>query len=326
VAKEGTAPKAGNKRAKASTRPAETRSDPELTTPKATTHSPVQPIELPLDRIDEDPNQPRTVFNQELLEELAETIRQRGVKNPISVHPNPEKSGRYVINDGARRYRASRLAGKSSIKAFIDADFTKIDQIIVNAHHETFTPREWAILIDQEEKRGKTRYQIAKELGKSPPFVTYYATLLNLPDSIAEVFNSGRCEDVTALNHLVLLWKRYPEDVEFWLEDPTIEITRASILQLRAFLESRDQKENESVVDRQEGLMRTGAKDRKPRASNPVRLHNPVMQVKTEGRIAHLLFNRRPSKFGMVWLKFQDNYTETEKPLTEIQFLGLLEG
>jgi ParB family chromosome partitioning protein len=50
------------------------------------------------------------------------------------------------------------------------------------------------------------------------------------------------------------------------------------------------------------------------------------MQVKTEGRIAHLLFNRRPSKFGMVWLKFQDNYTETEKPLTEIQFLGLLEG
>ena len=45
-----------------------------------------QPIELPLDLIDEDPHQPRTVFDPQLLEELAETIRQRGVKNPISVH------------------------------------------------------------------------------------------------------------------------------------------------------------------------------------------------------------------------------------------------
>ena len=97
----------------------------------STSHS---PIELPLDLIDEDPNQPRTVFDPQLLQELADTIRDRGVKNPISVHLNTEKPGRYIINDGARRYRASKMAGKKSIPAFIDPDFTKIDQIIVNAH------------------------------------------------------------------------------------------------------------------------------------------------------------------------------------------------
>src|SRR5690348_835143 len=187
------------------------------------------PIELSLDLIDEDQNQPRTVFDPQLLQELADTIRDRGVKNPISVHLNTENPSRYIINDGARRYRASKMAGKKSIPAFIDPDFTKIDQIIVNAHHANFTPREWAILIDQEEKKGKQRIQIAKELGKTPPFVTYYSNLLKLPEPLAEVFNSGRCEDVSALTQLFTVWKLYPDDVEIWLDDSTVEVTRHSI-------------------------------------------------------------------------------------------------
>ena len=116
------------------------------------------PQELLLDLIDEDPNQPRVIFDPQLLEELATTIGRRGVKNPISVRQTTDKPDRYIINDGARRTRASRMAGKKTIPAFIDQDFTKIDQIIVNAQHADFTPREWALLIDQEreEREGKT--------------------------------------------------------------------------------------------------------------------------------------------------------------------------
>ncbi|SCY53759.1 ParB/RepB/Spo0J family partition protein [Nitrosospira sp. Nsp13] len=284
------------------------------------------PRELPLDLIDEDPYQPRTVFDKQLLEELAETIRQRGVKNPISVRRHPEKPGRYIINDGARRFRASQLIYNKTIKAFIDPDFTKIDQIIVNAHHADFTPREWAILIDQEEKKGKTKTQIAKELGKSSPFVTYYTTLLNLPDPIADVFNSGRCEDVTALNHLVIAWKRYPAEVEFWLEDQTVEITRASIGRLRAFLDSRRLDE---ITEGTDAYGRGGtmpAKDRKTRVTSPLRLHKPIVQVRVDGRIAHLLFSRRPSRFGMAWVKYEGDEIEKECAMSEIEFLGLLEG
>lgn len=285
-----------------------------------------RPKELPLDLIEEDPFQPRTVFDKELLEGLAQTIRQRGVKNPISVHYHPEKPGRYIINDGARRYRASLLAGKKTIKAFIDPDFTKIDQIIVNAHQADFTPREWAILIDQEEKKGKARIQIAKELGKSPPFVTYYSTLLKLPDPIAEVFNSGRCEDVTALNQLLTVWKLYPADVELWLDDPTVEVTRASIRRLRAFLDSREQATNQVESSERDEDTATAATERKTPAVDPMRLRKPVMQVRVDGRLAHLLYSRRPSQFGMAWLEFEDDGSKIQRSLADIQFLGLLEG
>lgn len=284
------------------------------------------PKELPLDLVEEDPYQPRTVFDKKLLEELAQTVGQRGVKNPISVRHHPQKPGRYIINDGARRYRASLLAAKKTIKAFIDPDFTKIDQIIVNAHQADFTPREWAILIDQEEKKGKTRIQIAKELGKSPPFVTYYSTLLKLPDPIAEVFNSGRCEDVTALNQLLTVWKLYPAEVGLWLDDPTVEVTRASIKRLRAFLDSREQVTNKDEPSEGDEETQTAATERKTRTTDPMRLRKPVMQVRVEGRLAHLLYSRRPSQFGMAWIKFEEDGSEIESPLTDIHFVGLLEG
>lgn len=278
-----------------------------------------QPVELSLDSIDEDPNQPRIVFDPQLLEDLAETIRQRGVKNPISVHQHPERPGRYVINDGARRYRASLLAGKKSIKAFVDTDFTKVDQIIVNAHHASFTPREWALLIDQEEKKGKSRRQIARELGMSAPHITSHAALLRLPDCIAEVFNSGRCQDVTALNHLVIVWRQYPDDVEFWLDDPNVEITRTSIARLRAFLDSRTRiQEPERPV--------TTAKERKRHIMSPLRLRKPIMEVLYEGRVAQLLFTRRPTRPEMAWIQYQDDKSENEVSLKKVQIVALHEG
>lgn len=290
------------------------KSDRVQTSPEAHAH----PIDIPLDLIEEDPNQPRTVFDPQLLNELADTIRQRGVKNPISVHHHPEKPGRYVINDGARRYRASHLAGKKTIKAFIDVDFTKIDQIIVNAHQAGFTPREWAILIEQEEKKGKSRRQIARELGMSAPHITSHAALLRLPDCIADAFNSGRCQDVTAVNHLVVVWRQYPDDVEFWLEDPTVEITRASISRLRAFLDSRDQSE-------QPAGPAAVAKERKTRIPSPLRLHKPIVRIRYEGEPAQLLFNRRPSQPGYAWIR-SENGNEREGAIEKMQLTELSEG
>ena len=87
---------------------------------------------MALDLIEEDPNQPRNEFDPVTLQELADTIRLRGVKTPISVHPNLQKDGYFIINHGARRFRASILAGKESIPAFIDSDYTQSDQLIEN--------------------------------------------------------------------------------------------------------------------------------------------------------------------------------------------------
>jgi ParB family chromosome partitioning protein len=208
-----------------------------------------RPLELPLDLIDEDPHQPRTKDNPgflpESLEELARTIRLRGVKTPISVRDNPDAAGRYLINHGARRVRASRLAHKTTIPAFVDNDYNEADQVIENLQRNELTPREIADFIGRELAKGKKKGDIAKELGKSPAFVSQHVTLLDLPDPIAEAFNSGRCRDVTVINELVTAHKKARNAVGLWLADDTQEITRGSVKLLREYLDDKRQHEDD---------------------------------------------------------------------------------
>ena len=94
------------------------------------------PLLLPLDLIDEDPDQPRPEFDADALNELAQTIALRGVRQPISVRPHPLAAGRWMLNFGARRYRASKLAGQPTIPSFVDATAEDFDQVIDRAAAE----------------------------------------------------------------------------------------------------------------------------------------------------------------------------------------------
>ena len=95
-----------------------------------------QPLMLPVESIDEDPEQPRREFEDNRLEDLAETIRSRGVRQPISVRPNLQAPGRWMLNFGARRLRASKMAGMAEIPAFIDTTADSYDQVIENEQRE----------------------------------------------------------------------------------------------------------------------------------------------------------------------------------------------
>ena len=99
-----------------------------------------QPLMLPVESIDEDPEQPRREFDANALHDLAETIRERGVRQPISVRPDFQRAGRWVLNFGARRVRASRLAGLTEIPAFIDTPADSYDQVIENEQREGLKP------------------------------------------------------------------------------------------------------------------------------------------------------------------------------------------
>jgi ParB family chromosome partitioning protein len=166
-----------------------------LDEPQAANAAPGGPQELPLDLIDEDPHQPRTAdnpgFSPESIAEIGETIKARGVKSPISVRENPDAPGRYLINHGARRYRGSKWADKTTIPAFIDNDYNEADQVIENLQRNELTAREIADFIGRELAKGKKKSEIAKEIGKSPAFVTQHVTLLDLPEPIAEAFNAA---------------------------------------------------------------------------------------------------------------------------------------
>lgn len=203
--------------------------------------APIGATEIDITLISEDIHQPRKEFNQETLRELTETIKLRGVKSPISVRPNPDKPGTYIINHGARRYRASINAGLTKIPAFIDTDYSEADQVIENLQRDDLTSREIADFIGRQLAGGKTKSEIARLIGKTNPYITMHATLLDLPDPLGEVYRTGRCTDVTALYDLTRLYKANKDEVITWLALSTQEeISRLDVYQFSKFLKLKE--------------------------------------------------------------------------------------
>lgn len=212
--------------------------------------APIGATEIDITLISEDINQPRKEFNKETLRELTETVKLRGVKSPISVRPNPDKPGTYIINHGARRYRASIDAGLKNIPAFIDTDYSEADQVIENLQRDNLTSREIADFIGRQLAGGKTKSEIARLIGKTNPYITMHAALLDLPDPLGEVYRTGRCTDVTALYDLTRLYKANKEEVITWLELSTQEeISRLDVYQFSKFLKLKKTPPSNSVDD-----------------------------------------------------------------------------
>lgn len=316
-----------------------------LDDPQAANAAPGGPQELPLELIDEDPHQPRTAdnpgFSPESIAEIGETIKLRGVKSPISVRENPDAPGRFLINHGARRYRGSKWAGKTTIPAFIDNDYNEADQVIENLQRNELTAREIADFIGRELAKGMKKSEIAKEIGKSPAFVTQHVTLLDLPEPIAKAFNSGRAKDVTVINELVTAHKKNPEEVGAWLADDSQELTRGSVKLLREYLEDKRSHEggerDPSTVDALSGKTdgeagpgeqgpKDDAKGKESREPDPDKLKKAIIQVKHDDRPARLILNRRPPAEGWAWLKYEDDGQEFEANLDTVQLVALLEG
>ncbi|WP_036254362.1 ParB/RepB/Spo0J family partition protein [Methylobacter sp. BBA5.1] len=308
------------------------------------------PLDLSLELIDEDPNQPRKKdnpgFSKLSLDELAATISLRGVKTPISVRENPETEGRYIINHGARRYRASKVAGKTTIPAFVDNDYIEADQVIENLQRNELTAREIADFIGRELAKGKKKGEIAKEIGKSPAFVTQHVTLLDLPEPIAGAFNSGRANDVTVINKLVTAYKKNPEEVDVWLADDSQELTRGSVKLLREFLEDKrrhsgeQDRDGENDLNTADALSSKGTDEigsneqaqedpklkKEEKATDPEKLKKAIVRVQHDGRLARLVLHRRPPEHGFAWLKYEDDGHEFEANLNDVQLVAVLEG
>ena len=275
-----------------------------------------RPLELALTEIVEDPNQPRVEFDQETLAELAESIKLRGVKTPISVRPHD--SGGYIINHGARRFRASGLAGKTTIPAWIDSDYTDEDQIIENIHRDALRPREIAEFIGRKLSHGVQQKDIAKALGKSKGYVSQYATLLDLPEVIAEAFRTERTTDVTLIYELVNCHKKDPEATTSWMASE--EVSRGTVKGLKEFIGSLEAA-RQSPSTTEPAQRRHPNPDQAPPAST---IRKPVIGVECEGKKGQLLFSRRPTKAGCAWV--QIDRKEKEFKIEKIKLLSLSES
>jgi ParB family chromosome partitioning protein len=184
-----------------------------------------RPLDLSLDAIDFDPSQPRRHLDDSSLAELAQTIRQCGVIQPISVHPKAGVPGRYVVNVGERRVRASRLAGLQTVPAFVEAPMNAYARVIENLAREDLSPFDLATFIVEREQAGDSRKSIAASLGKPPSFVTELAALAGAPEAVRRIHASGRCSDVRVLYRLSRLDQVNPGALGALSED-SLPVTR----------------------------------------------------------------------------------------------------
>ena len=142
--------------------------------------------EIPISEIAPNPNQPRREFDEEALEELANSIREIGIIQPVTLRQLSD--GRYQIIAGERRWRASQMAGLQSIPAYIRTveDENVMEMALVeNIQREDLNAIEIALAYQHlAETTGMTQARISERVGKSRAAVTNYMRLLKLPAQI----------------------------------------------------------------------------------------------------------------------------------------------
>ncbi|MBR3099937.1 MAG: ParB/RepB/Spo0J family partition protein [Clostridia bacterium] len=149
--------------------------------------------EIPVGELDPNPDQPRRTFTEETIAQLADSIREQGVLQPLLVVA--ANNGRYRIIAGERRYRASRAAGLETVPCIVkDLDVIRQMEIslIENLQREDLNPVEAAKGIRALMKQcGYTQEKVSARLGKSRPAVANLLRLLNLPDEVTEMVRDG---------------------------------------------------------------------------------------------------------------------------------------
>ena len=152
-----------------------------------------KPLEIPLDRIDPNPNQTRTTFDEAKLAELAQSIAATGVVQPIVVRELLD--GRYQLIVGERRWRASQVAGKATIPAIVRlvSDEQAMEMTIVeNLQRADLNPMEQARAYERLAREFKlTQDQMAQRTGKDRSSVANFLRLLKLPDGAQSLVESG---------------------------------------------------------------------------------------------------------------------------------------
>ena len=150
-------------------------------------------VTLRISEIEPNREQPRKYFDEEALTELADSIRQHGVIQPLLVRPM--ENGTYQLVAGERRWRASRMAGLTEVPVVIK-DLSEIEAmelaLIENLQRQDLNPIEEAVGFQQlMERYSMTQEQVASRVGKSRPAVANALRLLNLPEQVVAMVQSG---------------------------------------------------------------------------------------------------------------------------------------
>ena len=144
--------------------------------------------ELPIERVVPNPDQPRMTFHEETIQELAASIREHGVLQPILVRPHGEE---FQIIAGERRWRASKVAGKETVPAIVERfdDATALEiALIENLQREDLSPLDEATIYKKmTDELGYSIRNLATKLGKDKGYVENRLRLASAPDDVREM-------------------------------------------------------------------------------------------------------------------------------------------
>ena len=174
--------------------------------------------EIPLDQIEANPNQPRREFDEEALQELAESIRAIGIIQPITLRQVADN--RFQIIAGERRWRASQLAGLAAVPAYIrtiDDESVMEMALVENIQRQDLNAIEIALAYEHlMENNGMTQEKISERVGKSRAAIANYLRLLKLPAQVQmalqkKEIDMGHCRALLALDSPSLQIKLFRE-------------------------------------------------------------------------------------------------------------------
>jgi ParB family chromosome partitioning protein len=296
------------------------------------------PLELALNQIEEDPGQPRRNFDQAALEELAASIRERDLLQPIGVTEKQE-NGKHRIIFGARRFRAARLADLTTIKAIIQAGQVDdpYDQMVENIQRNDLSAIKIAAFIEARLAAGEKQKGIARRLAKSKGFVAMHASISQMPVVLRDKLSAS---PLRAVYELYQLWKRDAARVEeFCSQHETFTRPHAE-----AFIEeasakpsdngNADQTKGEAFEGNPHSAQLTEGTTKQIAGTSPEGVVAPtaprksslevVVRVRHGQKSGHLVLGRlakKGSHFGIV--VFDDHGDETQVSLAELALVEI---
>ena len=185
---------------------------------------------IQLSEIQKNPYQPRKDFSEEKIQELAQSIKENGLIQPIIVRQSPVIG--YEILAGERRYRASIVAGLSEVPVIVknlsDQDMM-VHSIIENLQREDLNPVDEAKAYQSLIDKGFTHADIAEKMGKSRPYITNLVRLLNLSPSILKEVESGRLSQAHA-RLLINLSKKDQENLLKRIQEEDLSVRQVERL------------------------------------------------------------------------------------------------
>lgn len=209
--------------------------------------SSIQVVALALDRISSDPDNPRKYFDPEALKDLAASMKERGILQPIIVRPAEE--GRFIIRYGDRRFRAATQLGWPTIPAIISETASDendiVDQVIENDQRVDLTAAELASAVKRLVEGGMKQAEIAKKLGRPKPLISMYAAVATMPPLLADLTGTLA---IRTVYELFQAWKLDEARVEKLIAERAGDgITTAEARALVKDIEDRAAKADESL-------------------------------------------------------------------------------